>query len=512
MANGRRGSELGTGEPVKEFLSQLVPIGIMRTDASGHCTHVNEHWCHLAGLSTDEALEEAWSQTVHPDDRDRVLGEWETATSRAVEFRSDCRWQAPSGKVRWVATHALPVFDGDGRLEGYVGAVQDVTDQRRAEEELRRLAHDLGERVKELNCLFGISRIVEDAGGSLDRIFMQTVNLLPPSWEYPDITCARITLNDSEFRTPNFRDTPWKQSATILVHGEQAGAVEIGYLEERPEGDEGPFLAEERALVEAVAERLGHVVERILGEQRLKEREDELRKRLTHLTRVSTVGEMASSIAHEINQPLTAIATYTQACRRMLNARAADETHVQEILARVTEEALRAGQIVHRLRHLVRKRESVRAECDINQLIHEIEHLASADARLHDVELRLQLERDLPPILADGIQIQQVVLNLIRNGIDAMEETDAEPRQVRVRTTRRKGKEIEVSVHDNGCGLPENAEEELFEPFFTTKTTGMGLGLSISRSIVSLHGGSLWFERNAEGGTTFRFTVPLAAD
>lgn len=242
------------------------------------------------------------------------------------------------------------------------------------------------------------------------------------------------------------------------------------------------------------------------------EREAEMRERLTHLTRVSTMGEMASSIAHEVNQPLTAIATYAQACRRMLAEGETSLSEVADVLGRISDEALRAGNIVHRLKDLVRRQETRWVECDVNALVRDVEQLASVDARLHDVALRFELAPELPHVLADAVQVQQVVLNLIRNGIDAVEERDPPVREVVVRTGPEGPREVRVSVQDQGCGLPEELEKRLFQPFFTTKKEGMGMGLSISRSIASLHRGRISFARNRDGGVTFHFILPILDD
>jgi C4-dicarboxylate-specific signal transduction histidine kinase len=370
----------------------------------------------------------------------------------------------------------------------------------------------LEERLKELDCLYGISEIVERSGGSLDVILQEIVELLTRSWEHSDVSCARITLDGMEFKTDNYANTNWKQVADLRVHGEVAGVVEVGYLTEKPLRFEGPFVAEERRLLNAVAERTGHIVERLRADHLLRQREEELRGRLTHLTRVSTLGEMASSIAHEVNQPLTAIATYSQACRRMLESGVADSGEVVAILARVTDEALRAGAIIHRLKNLARRHESRLMECDVNELVTDLEQLASVDTRLHDVSLELRLADSLPTVLADGIQIQQVVLNLIRNAVDAMIESEAGNRQIIVHTALRDSSMVQISVTDFGSGLPADCDEELFQPFFTTKKDGMGMGLSVSRSIVDSHGGQMWFSRNQGGGTTFFVTVPIVPE
>jgi C4-dicarboxylate-specific signal transduction histidine kinase len=221
---------------------------------------------------------------------------------------------------------------------------------------------------------------------------------------------------------------------------------------------------------------------------------------------------MASSIAHEVNQPLTAIATYSQACKRLMESGKVDADEIRQILSRVTDEALRAGGIIHRLKNLARRHERRLLECDVNELIRDLEHLASVDARLHNIGLELLLSDSLPTVLADGIQIQQVILNLIRNAVDAMTEGAPTSRSIIVRTRMRDSSMVEISVTDFGSGLPADCDEELFQPFFTTKKDGMGMGLSVSRSIVTSHGGQMWFTRNQGGGTTFFVTVPIVPE
>jgi two-component system sensor kinase FixL len=274
-----------------------------------------------------------------------------------------------------------------------------------------------------------------------------------------------------------------------------------------PAAEEGPFTAEERALLNAVAERLGRLVERLTAEAKLKEKEGELRARMTHFSRVNTMGEMASSIAHEVNQPLTAIANYAQACRRLVESGRAEGADVLDVLDRISREALRAGGIIQRLRTLVKRRPGRATECDLVALVREAGTLVAADARLHDVRLDLDLPDTAPVVKCDPIQVQQVLLNLARNGIDAMDGAHDARLAVRV---RREAQELVVSVEDRGCGLREGTEEAIFDPFFTTKEGGMGMGLAISRSIVARHGGRLWCAPNPYLGTTFYFTLPLA--
>jgi two-component system sensor histidine kinase TtrS len=289
------------------------------------------------------------------------------------------------------------------------------------------------------------------------------------------------------------------------------GRIEVSYLAKRPERDEGPFLAEERKVIDAVARRLSEVGERLQAEARLLKEQQELRRRLAHLARVSVMGELAGSIAHEINQPLTAIATFAQACRRLIEAGQLGKAANLGILARIEEEAIRAGKIIHHLEDMVRGRRSECTECDVNLLVRGIARLTVPDSRLHDVQLRFELAEGLPPVLADGVQVQQVILNLIRNAVDASVDTNSSGKSVVV-TTEMSKDAVRVSVTDRGCGLSDEEAGKLFRPFFTTKPGGTGMGLSICRSIVISHGGEIGVSPNPGGGSTFFFTVPACSE
>ena len=240
----------------------------------------------------------------------------------------------------------------------------------------------------------------------------------------------------------------------------------------------------------------------------------ELRARLTHVTRLGTMGEMAASLAHEINQPLTAIATYSQACRRLIASGQASFEDLEETLGKVSAQAHRGGEVIRRLRSLGKDGESRRQLARLDEVVEEAVKLAEADARHHDFRIETDFEPALPPVAVDPVQIQQVVLNLIRNGIDACEESAPAAEELRppIRVSTRLGDDgkLEVAVHDRGCGIESDALSRLFEPFFTTKASGMGVGLAISRSIVTSHGGRLWFENRPGGGAVFRFSLPAA--
>ena len=235
-----------------------------------------------------------------------------------------------------------------------------------------------------------------------------------------------------------------------------------------------------------------------------------LQERLTHFSRLSTMGEMAAGLAHEINQPLSAIATYARACQRIMIQPDADTDDVIAALEQINAQALRAGEVIRRLRNFVKNREVKREPVDCARLLEDLSTLAETDARLHNIRLRLDCEEPLPTVYADPIQLQQVVLNLVRNAIDAMSEAPEERREVVLSTRMDADGEVEVTVADRGTGLAPEATEHLFNPFFTTKASGTGLGLAISRSIVRAHGGRLWHTPNDDCGVRFHFTLPVA--
>ena len=507
-------TEGGALDPLDlDRVSETLPVGILRTDLSGKCFFANPWACAALGLTRDQAQGWGWIQGLGPEDRHRMGRGWERGASTESEpVVLHCRATVKRLSCQRVPVQWKDVHGSEPPMQGYLAVLVDVTGAHLTEEALRRTTQELKERVRELNCLFEISRAVERSAGDLGAILQEAVAILPRSLRFPEAAWARITLDGLTYQSPGQSQTPWVLETPILVHGELAGAIHVGYQETPPLGPGYPFLPEERTLLEAVAQRLGRTAERVKGRRLLREREDEMRQRLTHLTRVSTMGEMATSIAHEVNQPLTAIATYAMACRRMLEDRRAGPGEVEDVLTRISNEAMRAGGIIHRLKDMVRRQDGRLAECDVNALIRDVEQLASVDARMHDVALSFFLPPDLPPILADGIQIQQVVLNLIRNGIDALQEVDPGSREVAVRTGRDGEGWIRVSVEDNGCGLPPGSGRDIFQPFFTTKTDGMGMGLSISRSIVEAHRGHIGFHSNERAGATFFFTLPALED
>jgi two-component system sensor kinase FixL len=233
----------------------------------------------------------------------------------------------------------------------------------------------------------------------------------------------------------------------------------------------------------------------------------ELQARMLHVSRLATIGEMAAGVAHELNQPLTAIANYAQACERLLARPPADLEDCRQALREITTQAVRASEIMRRLQTLARSQEMNRTSTDLNSLVRPIMGLVHGDARAHGVSCSLQLAPELPTVTVDSVQIQHVILNLVRNGIEALDSTTG-PREVVIGAARAGAGEVEISVSDTGPGLDPAGAERVFDLFFSTKENATGLGLPISNTIAKAHGGSLGYRPNTPNGACFFVHLP----
>ena len=243
--------------------------------------------------------------------------------------------------------------------------------------------------------------------------------------------------------------------------------------------------------------------------------EDEARRKnaeLAHAARLSTIGELSSGIAHEINQPLTAIVNFAEASLRMLRSGSADTQKLEDALGQIAAQGQRAGRIIRHLRRLARKGESERREADLGRLVRDVLGLVSRELQASGITLRLILEPDLATVKCDRIQIEQVVLNLVRNAMDVLEEGPAQGRELTIRAQTGTAGTVELRVEDTGEGFAADGSERIFETFFTTKSDGLGIGLSISRSIIEDHGGRLWASPRPGGGAIFHVSLPSGGE
>ncbi len=246
----------------------------------------------------------------------------------------------------------------------------------------------------------------------------------------------------------------------------------------------------------------------ITERKRAEEALDQAQAELAHVTRVTTLGELAASIAHEVNQPLAAIVTDANASLNWLAAADPDLDMIRETLAAIVQDGHRAAEVIQRIRQLARKAVPQRARLDINDVIHDLLPLVRTEVVSHQVRLRTDLGSPLPFVLGDRVQLQQVLINLVMNGMEAMASVGDRPRELVIRSRAHEGDQVRVAVEDAGVGIDPDKVDQLFSAFFTTKPGGMGMGLSISRSIIEGHGGRLWATPNPTHGATFHFVLP----
>ena len=256
-------------------------------------------------------------------------------------------------------------------------------------------------------------------------------------------------------------------------------------------------------------ELVGEVFANALARQQAEHEMRRLRQDLAHIGRVSAMGELTASLAHELNQPLTAILNNAQVAQRFLAAEAVDVGEMREILNDIVADDKRAADVIRRLRVLLKKGDLEYVSLDLNEIVTEVARLVMSDAAIRNVSMRLDLEPDLPSVQGDRVQLQQVVLNLLLNGLDAMRETASSDRSLIIRTSRESAAVVGVAVQDAGPGIAKQDAGHIFEPLYTTKPDGIGMGLAITRTIVGAHGGRLWAENNPDCGATFQFTLPV---
>ncbi len=358
----------------------------------------------------------------------------------------------------------------------------------------------LRERVKELACLYAIARILAAPDCSLDEQVRSVVAVLPPAWQFPDKCVARITVDGNDYCAGEFDNVRHVQNAEILVEGKRRGTIDIGYTDERmPSGEEGPFLEEERQLIENIAEQLGSHIERRENEHHRRHLEEQLR----HADRLATIGQLASGVAHEMNEPLASILGFAQLALKAPYLPKQLNSDLQQIV----DSAMRGREVVKKLLLFARQAPPRKVLCDLNSVVRETVLLLDASGRKRGVVLEQQLSSDLPRVEGDPVQLRQVIVNLVVNAMQAIADHGSV-----VLETRARDRSVELVVADTGCGMTPQILEQVFDPFFTTKDVGegTGLGLSVVHGIVTAHGGRICATSAPLQGARFVVTLPRA--
>ncbi len=363
----------------------------------------------------------------------------------------------------------------------------------------RRLQVALRERVKELTCLYGIAKLVGRPGISLEELLQDAVELLPPAWLYPDVASARIVLDDSTFLTGGSMKPVQSMNADIIVDGETRGLVEVGYAWEKPQLDEGPFLNEERNLIDAVAHDISIIVE----QRRAEEDKLRLQEQLRHSDRLATIGQLGAGLAHELNEPLASILGFAQLVTKDQSLSDQSRQDIEKIIS----SALHAREVIAKLLVFARETTPEKTRINLNSLVKDELRFLESRCTREGIDMLHNLSEDLPLITADRGQLLQVLTNLVVNSIQAMPEGG----RLTISTLCDDGHVLLV-VEDTGIGMSKKVMEKIFNPFFTTKDIdqGTGLGLSVVHGIVTSHSGTIDVE--SELGRSTKFTVRLPVD
>jgi PAS domain S-box-containing protein len=447
-------------------------------------------------------------QQIHPEDRDRVANRWKKSLRERVDTFDEFRVLGPDGTVRHINTLGHPVLDEDGEFIEFVGAAVDVTERKRAELE-RQLLASLVEQATELMAIADLE------GGS--PIYLNKAGLKMVGFDSLEEAKTRRGIH---YMFPE--DRPFVNAVlwpTVLEKGSWSGEMRLRHFKT---GDPIPMLYSafriddpETGQPVNVGNVCSDITDRKRAEEKLRASEQRLldaQMELAHVTRVTTLGELTASIAHEVNQPLAAVVANAQACLRWLDRDTPDLAAARRSVKWVIDDGNRASEVIRRIRALAKKTVIEKVPLDVNDLVREVIALVQGELSRHTVSLRMELAPALPMIRGDRVQLQQVIINLVMNGSEAMQSIADRPRELTIRSRQDETQQVLVSVTDCGVGISAEDADRLFDPFFTTKSSGMGMGLSICRSIVEAHEGRLWATTNVPHGATFQLTLPVNAD
>jgi PAS domain S-box-containing protein len=464
--------------------------------------HLSEEFYRIYGFDPAEGAPtwEEYLERVHPEDRLKWTGTIERAIAEKADYDQEFRILLPNGMVKWIRTVGHPVLSDAGDLEQFVGSSTDITERKHAEEALRSSEAYLVEAQRRTHtgscAIDGTSRETVYWSDEMFRLFGFDPQQGLPMFDqwlqriHPEDRDKMKAASEKTFLTKVNCDVQFrivKSDGTVKhIHG-------IGH----------PVLSATGELVQV----LGTMVD-VTESKRAEEARDRLRQleaELAHINRVSVLGEMAASVAHEIKQPIAAAITSANSCIEWLAHEPPNLDRARAAAARIDKYGNRAAEIIDRIRSFYRKAPPQRELVDVNGIIHEMLTLLNGEACRFSVAMRTDLSAELPKIMVDRVQLQQVFMNLMLNAIEAMEDSGGE---LTVKSELQDG-QLQFSVSDTGVGLPAGSVDQIFSAFFTTKPQGSGMGLAISRSIVESHGGRLWAAANGRQGATFSFTLPI---
>jgi PAS domain S-box-containing protein len=476
-----------------------------RVSATGAMRYWSEECYRVLGFDPHDGLPrfETFLQQVHPDDQAKVREISAAAGRDEIDYETDYRIVHPGGEIRDIHVVAHPVFSQSGDLVEYVGTVMDVTEHRRAEEKLRQSEAYLAEAQKLTHTGSWVWDVAERHALHLSEEWYRIYGFDPKegmlAWEqreeriHPDDRAARRQAIERAISEKSDYEVEYRllfppDGAVRHVHS-------VGH----------PVLDASGNLVQFVGSSTD-ITERRQAQEALRQAQADLAR----ISRITTLGELTASLAHEVNQPIAAAVTDANTCLRWLNRDHPDLEEAREAASRVVKDVTRAAEIISRTRLLFKKVNPQWDSVDLNEIIREMMNLMGGEAARYSISVRTELAAGLPQVMGDRVQLLQVLMNLILNSIEAMKDVDG-TRALTIQSQRGDG-QVLISVSDTGVGLPPQQADKIFNSFFTTKPQGTGMGLRISRTIVESHLGRLWASDNSPRGASFSFTLPVNAD
>ena len=462
---------------------------------AGEMVGVNNRVVEYCGRPLVELKQWATNDTLHPEDRPRIIQLFAETITSGLPSEWDARIRRFDGAYRWFQFRGLPLHETSGRVVRWYVLLTDIDDLKRAEAELRR-AYDHLTEAQRLSQTGSFTADLERDEHYWSDEFYRICDFEPGS----TVTIRRL----GEIVHPE--DVPLYEGA---IGRALAGTEPDFYF--RIVTSRG-VVKHLRGFAHRIADRPVFVgaVQDVTASKMAQEALNRAGAELAHVSRVTSLSALTASIAHEVNQPLSGIITNASTCLRMLDADPPNIEGARETARRTIRDGNRASDVIARLRALFTKREFALEPLDLNEAAREVIALSSNDFQRNRIILQSELADDLPIVTGDRIQLQQVMLNLLRNASDAMVDVHDRPRYLFIKTEREEGDRVRLTVRDAGMGLPPQSLDSLFDAFYTTKNGGMGIGLFVSRSIVERHQGRLWAEPNDGPGATFSFSIPRA--
>jgi PAS domain S-box-containing protein len=493
--------EIKKSEDRLRLVTDTIPTLVWRAGPEGNPDFLNQPALDYTGLSLDQAAA-GWPRAFHPDDMASMLEKWSAIRKSGVRGELEARLRRFDGEYRWFLFQAEPLRDELGNIVKWYGSSTDIEDRKRTEEALREseqrfrdYAETASDWLWETGPDHRVTRVSEH---------LNAVGIVP----------SRLTGVARWDVATDVESEPEKWRLHRAMHDEHRPFRDFVYRTVSGNGSPVYVRTSGKPFFDAKGNFLGYrgTGTDITATIRANHAEEALRKaqaELAHVTRVTTLGEMTASIAHEVNQPLAAVVNAAAACRRWLDGGTPNLEEARSAVDWIIKEGNRASEVIRRVRALANKSDIEKVPLDVNDVVRETIALVQRELISHQVSLRMELAPALPMILGERVPLQQVIINLVMNGIEAMQSVMDRPRELAIGSHQDEAHRVLVTVTDSGVGISAENADRLFNAFFTTKSSGMGMGLSICRSIIEAHGGRMSAVNNVGPGATFQFVLPL---